>query len=88
MAEIVGQALLLPIQNQGPVNLARRTNRLRRGYGAPGRPPPHVIASLFTGQSSGITPNEWIMKYYSLLVGIIVAAVTCSGLLAQEKAAL
>jgi hypothetical protein len=28
------------------------------------------------------------MKYYSLLVGIIVAAVTCSSLLAQEKAAL
>jgi hypothetical protein len=28
------------------------------------------------------------MKYYSLLVGIIVSAVTCSSLLAQEKAAL
>jgi hypothetical protein len=28
------------------------------------------------------------MKYYSLLVGIIVAAATCSSLLAQEKAAL
>jgi hypothetical protein len=28
------------------------------------------------------------MKCYSLLVGIIVAAVTCSSLLAQEKAAL
>jgi hypothetical protein len=28
------------------------------------------------------------MKYYSLLVGIIVAAVTSSSLLAQEKAAL
>jgi hypothetical protein len=28
------------------------------------------------------------MKYDSLLVGIIVAAVTCSSLLAQEKAAL
>jgi hypothetical protein len=28
------------------------------------------------------------MKYYSLLVGIIVAAATCSSLLAQEKAVL
>jgi hypothetical protein len=28
------------------------------------------------------------MKYYSLLVEIIVAAVSCSSLLAQEKAAL
>ena len=28
------------------------------------------------------------MKYYSLLVRIIIAAATCSGLLAQEKAAL
>jgi hypothetical protein len=28
------------------------------------------------------------MKCYSLFVGIIVAAVTCSSLLAQEKAAL
>jgi hypothetical protein len=53
MAKIVGQALLLPIQNQGPVNLARRTNRLRRGYRAPGGQPPVVIALLFTGQSFG-----------------------------------
>jgi hypothetical protein len=36
----------------------------------------------------GITQNQWIMKCYSLLVGIIVAAATCSSLLAQEKAAL
>jgi small nuclear ribonucleoprotein (snRNP)-like protein len=35
-----------------------------------------------------ITQNRWIMKYYSLLVGIIVAAATCPSLLAQEKAAL
>jgi hypothetical protein len=36
----------------------------------------------------GITQNERIMKYHSLLVRIIVAAVTSSSLLAQEKAAL
>ena len=32
--------------------------------------------------------NKVIMKHYSLLLGIVVAAVTCSSLLAQEKAAL
>ena len=37
---------------------------------------------------SEITQNALIMKRYSLVIGIIVAAVTCSNLLAQEKAAL
>jgi hypothetical protein len=32
--------------------------------------------------------NELIMKRYSLLLGIMVAAVSCSSLLAQEKAVL
>jgi len=32
--------------------------------------------------------NKVIMKHYSLLLGIVVAAMTCSSLLAQEKAAL
>jgi hypothetical protein len=32
--------------------------------------------------------NDLIMKRYSLLVGIIVAAATCSSLLAQEKTSL
>ena len=35
-----------------------------------------------------ITQNALIMKRHSLVIGIIVAAVTCSNLLAQEKAAL
>jgi hypothetical protein len=34
------------------------------------------------------TQNQLIMKRYSLLLGIVVAAMTCSSLLAQEKAAL
>jgi len=33
-----------------------------------------------------ITQNKLIMKRYSLLVGIVIAAATCSSLLAQEKA--
>ena len=32
--------------------------------------------------------NKVIMKHYSLFLGIVVAAITCSNLLAQEKAAL
>jgi hypothetical protein len=32
--------------------------------------------------------NQSIMKCYSLLLGIIIAAITCSSLQAQEKAAL
>jgi hypothetical protein len=35
-----------------------------------------------------ITQNDQIMKHYSLLLVMIVAAVTCSSLLAQEKTAL
>jgi len=38
------------------------------------------------GAQSG--QNQSIMKRYSLLLGIIIAAVACSGLLAQERAAL
>lgn len=37
---------------------------------------------------SEITQNALIMKRYSFVIGIIVAAVTCSNLLAQEKATL
>jgi hypothetical protein len=69
--------------------LARRTNRLRRGYGAPGGtavPCDRVI--IYRSIVRELPQNEWIMKYYSLLVEIIVAAVSCSSLLAQEKAAL
>jgi hypothetical protein len=32
--------------------------------------------------------NQSVMKRYSLLLGIIIAAVACSNLLAQERAAL
>lgn len=35
-----------------------------------------------------IAQKDLIMKRYSLVIGIIVAAVTCSNLLAEEKAAL
>jgi len=35
-----------------------------------------------------IAQKDLIIKRYSLVVGIIVAAVTCSNLLAQEKAGL
>ena len=35
-----------------------------------------------------ITQKELIMKRYSLLLGVIIAAVSCSSLLAQEKAVL
>ena len=35
-----------------------------------------------------ITQNELIMKRYSLVVGMIITAVTCSSLFAQEKASL
>jgi hypothetical protein len=37
---------------------------------------------------SEMTQNEWIMKRYTLLLGIIIATITCSSLQAQEKAAL
>ena len=33
-----------------------------------------------------ITQNELIMKRYSLLVGIIITAVTCASSFAQDKA--
>ena len=35
-----------------------------------------------------ITQNELIMKRYSLLVAIIITAVTCASTFAQEKASL
>jgi hypothetical protein len=35
-----------------------------------------------------ITQNELIMKRYSLLVGMIITAVTCASTFAQEKASL
>ena len=35
-----------------------------------------------------ITQNELIMKRYSLLVGMIIPAVTCASTFAQEKASL
>jgi hypothetical protein len=37
---------------------------------------------------SSITRKELIMKRYSLLLGAIIAAVSCSSLLAREKAVL
>jgi hypothetical protein len=37
---------------------------------------------------SVVGQNQSIMKCYSLLLGIIIAAITCSSLQAQEKAAL
>ena len=37
---------------------------------------------------SATRQNELIMKRYSLLIGIMLAGVTCSSLLAQEKASL
>jgi hypothetical protein len=36
----------------------------------------------------GITQKHLIMKHYSILIGAIVTLVTCSSLLAQEKASL
>jgi hypothetical protein len=37
---------------------------------------------------AGITQKHLIMKHYSILIGTIVTLVTCSSLLAQEKASL
>ena len=37
---------------------------------------------------SEITQNELIMKRYSLLVGIVITAVTCASSFAQDKASL
>jgi hypothetical protein len=44
--------------------------------------------SLFARQSFSNDPQRVDMKRYSCLLGIIVAAVACSSLLAQEKAAI
>jgi hypothetical protein len=44
--------------------------------------------SLFTRQLKRSRAERVDMKRYSLLLGIIIAAVACSSLLAQEKAAL
>jgi hypothetical protein len=56
-------------------NLQRRTSNRR-------------CFSLFTRQSFSNDPERVDMKRYSFLLGIIVAAVACSSLLAQEKAAI
>jgi hypothetical protein len=56
-------------------NLHRRT-RNRRCF------------SLFARQTFSNDPERVDMKRYSFLLGIIVAAVACSSLLAQEKAAI
>jgi hypothetical protein len=45
------------------------------------------IQHYLLANRSEITQNDFIMKRYSLL-GFIIAAISCSSLLAQEKAAL
>jgi hypothetical protein len=52
------------------------------------KPPFLGIARLFARQSLGNHAERLDMKWYSLLLAVIVAAVTCPSLLAQEKAGL
>jgi hypothetical protein len=47
-----------------------------------------VCCRYLLANHSAVGQNLSIMKRYSLLLGIIIAAVACSSLLAQEKAAL
>jgi hypothetical protein len=51
------------------------------------RPPLPEVADYLLANRAQIAQKSLIMKRYSLVIGIIVA-VTCSNLLAQEKAAL
>ena len=79
---IVGQALLLPMkikQGRFPIRTEISLRRIRR-------PPFFVIICSPMGAYLGKTSRG--MKRYSLLLGIIIAAVACSSLLAQERAAL
>jgi len=54
----------------------------------PGRLRRSLAVHYLLVNRDGITQKNLIMKRYSLLLVIIVAAVTCSSLLAQEKAGL
>ena len=47
-----------------------------------------VPCDYLLANRSVVGQNQSIMKRYSLLLGIIIAAITCSSLQAQEKAAL
>ena len=47
-----------------------------------------VSCDYLLANRSVVGQNRSIMKRYSLLLGIIIAAVACSSLLAQERAAL
>jgi hypothetical protein len=51
------------------------------------RPPLLGIAHYLLANCSEVTQNDFIMKRYFLL-GFIITAMTCSSLLAQEKAGL
>jgi hypothetical protein len=44
-----------------------------------------LYAHYLLANRAQITQKDLIMKHYSLLLGIMVAAVTCSSLVAQEK---
>lgn len=66
-------------ENQGwAVSLARRS----LGEGG------QSAQDYLLANRSVVVQNQSVMKRYSLLLGIIIAAVACSSLLAQEKAAL
>jgi len=47
-----------------------------------------VSCDYLLANRSAVGQNQSIMKRYSFLLGIIIAAVACSSLLAQERAAL
>jgi len=54
----------------------------------PGATTTTVSCDYLLANRSVVGQNQSIMKRYSLLLGIIIAAVACSSLPAQEKAAL
>jgi hypothetical protein len=67
--------------------LVRLTSRLRQGYdGKADRR--SLTRHYLLASRAQLAQKDLIMKRYSLVIGIIVAAVTCSNLLAQEKAVL
>ena len=47
-----------------------------------------VSCDYLLANRSVVGQNQSVMKRYSILLGIIIAAVACSSLLAQERAAL
>ena len=67
--------------------MVRRTSRLCQPTARQGDRP-FSCAHYWLANRAQIAQKDLIMKCYSLVIGIIVAAVTCSSLLAQEKAAL